>query len=110
MAMFMNEYQNFINDFAVYPSKGKGTNDALAYCALGLTGEAGEYAEKIKKKLRDGTFIPEDAAKELGDVLWYLTRSANELGYNLQEVAEMNIKKLSNRKERGVLQGSGDNW
>ena len=48
------------------------------------------------------------AVKELGDVLWYLTRSANELGYSLVDVAEINLIKLTSRKERGVLQGSGD--
>ena len=106
---FFNDYQNFIREFAMYPGVGTKSNDALAYCALGLTGEAGEYAEKIKKKLRDGTFVAEEAAKELGDVLWYLTRSANEIGYTLDEIASMNVNKLKSRKERGVLQGSGDN-
>lgn len=104
-----NEYQDFIADFAVYPDKGRCSPNALSYCALGLTGESGEYAEKVKKLLRDGTFDPLAMAKELGDVLWYVTRSANELGYTLQEIAEINYKKLKDRQERMVLQGSGDN-
>jgi NTP pyrophosphatase (non-canonical NTP hydrolase) len=82
---------------------------ALAYCALGLTGEAGEYSEKVKKLLRDGKFVKADAIKELSDVLWYLTASAKELGTTLHEIAEVNLVKLYDRKKRGVLQGNGDN-
>lgn len=107
--MFFKDYEKFIDQFARYPSRGEANLEALTYCALGLTGEAGEYSEKVKKYIRDGVFVEEDAAKELGDVLWYLTRSANELGYSLDEIAKMNIEKLQSRKERGVLQGSGDN-
>jgi NTP pyrophosphatase (non-canonical NTP hydrolase) len=102
------EYEKIIDQFAVYPDAGKGTAMSLAYCALGLTGEAGEYSEKVKKLIRDGKLDKPLSAKELGDVLWYLTRSAKELGYNLTEIAEINIEKLSDRKERGVLQGGGD--
>lgn len=108
---YFNEYEVWIKEFALYPSVGKCDNAALSYTALGLTGEAGEYAEKIKKKLRDGDekFNPEAAAKELGDVLWYITRSANELGYSLRDIAAMNVAKLTARKAKGTLQGSGDN-
>lgn len=108
----MNEfgdYQDFIRGFAIYPSKGEGNAEALAYAALGLTGEAGEYSEKIKKLIRDGKLDVKAAALELGDVLWYLTRSAEELGFDLDEIAQMNVDKLTSRKERGVLGGSGDN-
>ena len=106
--MKFKEYENEINKFAIYPEAGKGTPMALAYCALGLGGEAGEYSEKVKKLIRDGKLDKPLAVKELGDVLWYLTRSANELGYSLVDVAEINLVKLTSRKERGVLQGSGD--
>ena len=106
--MKFKEYENEINKFAIYPEAGKGTPMALAYCALGLGGEAGEYSEKVKKLIRDGKLDKPLAVKELGDVLWYLTRSANELGYSLVDVAEINLIKLTSRKERGVLQGSGD--
>ena len=102
------EYEKMVGNTAVYPDANGRTVQALSYCALGLAGESGEYAEKIKKLIRDGTFHSELVAKELGDVLWYLTRSANELGYTLQQIAEMNIVKLSDRKDRGVLKGSGD--
>lgn len=106
--MNFKEYEETINKFAIYPEAGKGTPLALAYCALGLGGEAGEYSEKVKKLIRDGKLDKPLAAKELGDVLWYLTRSANELGYNLTDIAEINLVKLTSRQERGVLQGSGD--
>ena len=106
--MKFSEYEHEINKFAIYPEAGKGTPMALAYCALGLGGEAGEYSEKVKKLIRDGKLDKPLAVKELGDVLWYLTRSANELGYSLVDVAEINLVKLTSRKERGVLQGSGD--
>lgn len=106
--MNFKEYEETINHFAIYPEAGKGTPMALAYCALGLGGEAGEYSEKVKKLIRDGKLDKPLAAKELGDVLWYLTRSANELGYRLTDIAEINLVKLTSRMERGVLQGSGD--
>ena len=106
--MKFKEYEETINKFAIYPESGKGTPMGLAYCALGLGGEAGEYSEKVKKLIRDGVFDKRLAAKELGDVLWYLTRSANELGYSIQDIAEINLVKLTDRQTRGVLQGSGD--
>ena len=102
------EYENMAKKFALYPEAGHGSSLALAYCALGLTGEAGEYSEKVKKLIRDGKFDKALALKELGDVLWYLTASAREMGYSLTDVAEVNIVKLSDRAERNVLQGSGD--
>jgi len=104
----LNDYEQAINEFAIYPESGQGTPMALAYCALGLGGEAGEYSEKVKKLIRDGGLDKPLALKELGDVLWYLTRSANELGYSLVDVAQVNLVKLSDRKDRGVLRGSGD--
>ena len=105
----LDEYDDFIDQFVKYPKAGQQHIEALTYCALGLTGEAGEYSEKVKKFLRDGTFDKEAAALELGDVLWYVTRSANELGFSLEYIANKNIEKLMSRKERGVLGGSGDN-
>lgn len=106
--MNFDDYESFVYNFAIYPGKDTGSKDALAYTALGLVGEAGEYSEKVKKLLRDGVFDKVAAAKELGDVLWYLTRAANELDFGLKDIAELNIEKLTSRKERGVLQGSGD--
>ena len=81
---------------------------------LGLTGEAGETADKVKKIIRDkeGKFSEEDKreiVKELGDVMWYLAGIARYLDVDLSEVAEGNIEKLASRKQRGVISGSGDN-
>lgn len=86
----------------------------FVYPALGLAGEAGEVADKVKKVIRDkeGTLdyaTRREIAFELGDVLWYLAREAEEMGYTLAEIATMNIDKLNDRKIRGTLQGSGDN-
>lgn len=76
---------------------------------LGLVGEAGEVAEKVKKKLRDGTAVsPHEIIKELGDVVFYCTALANAFGSSLAEVQHMNQQKLNSRKERGVIGGSGD--
>ena len=107
--MDLNEYQKRALETAIYPSEAK-----IAYPTLGLTGEAGEVADKVKKVIRDnnGNFSKErclEIAKEVGDVLWYIANLANDLGYTLEEIGEMNIEKLSSRKERGVLNGNGDN-
>ncbi len=76
---------------------------------LGLVGEAGEVAEKVKKKLRDGTQVPpHEIIKELGDVVFYCTALANAFGSSLAEVQHMNMQKLNSRKERGVIAGNGD--
>lgn len=89
---------------AIYPKQ-----QGLAYTALGLASEAGEYAGKIKKGIRDGTFDDKAAAAELGDVLWYVATAAHELGYELDEIAHGVVKKLRDRAARNVIQGSGDN-
>ena len=84
----------------------KGFTQAL----LGLFGETGEVAEKVKKSGRDGNIIDKDEiGKELGDVLYYLTRIAEYFDLTLEEVAEMNIKKLADRQKRNKISGSGDN-
>ena len=108
--MTFDEYQKEARKTAIYPNIG----DNLVYPTLGLVGEAGEIAEKIKKIIRDNDGIVLDEkrgeiAKELGDVLWYLSQLANEMGFGLDEIAEINIKKLKSRAERGKLGGSGDN-
>jgi NTP pyrophosphatase (non-canonical NTP hydrolase) len=108
--MNFDDFQKFIEETAIYPHKG----DNLAYPALGLTGEAGEVADKVKKLIRDhdGKLTPElaqEMVKELGDVLWYLAALSLELKVNLSDVAAANVKKLRDRKKRGVLKGDGDN-
>jgi NTP pyrophosphatase (non-canonical NTP hydrolase) len=78
--------------------------------ALGLVGEAGEVAEKVKKLLRDNTKVEaKEIIKELGDVAFYLTALANYFDGSLAEVLEGNMDKLNSRQARGVLGGSGDN-
>ena len=107
--MKFNEYQDAIKKFAIYPGAGTGNIAALSYTALGLTEEAGEYSGKIAKLLRDNVFETQLAAKELGDTLWQLTRAATELNLTLEQIAQMNIDKLTKRLKDGTISGSGDN-
>lgn len=100
--MKFDDYQDKTGETAVYPE-----DSAISYLALGLNGEAGEVAEKIKKSIRDDKEL--ELEKELGDVLWYLARLADELGYDLSEVADTNLDKLLDRKDRGKIHGDGDN-
>lgn len=77
---------------------------------LGLVGEAGEVAEKIKKMIRDNKKVTNgEIALEIGDVLFYAAALGNYLGYTFDEIIEMNVNKLDSREKRGVLQGDGDN-
>ena len=77
---------------------------------LGLVGEAGEVAEKMKKLVRDSSrFSNEEIMKELGDVVFYATALGNIYGRGLQEILELNIQKLDDRQKRNKLRGSGDN-
>jgi NTP pyrophosphatase (non-canonical NTP hydrolase) len=75
---------------------------------LGLVGEAGEVAEKVKKYLRDGTMDKVAVAKELGDVLFYAVALANYLGLSGQHILDLNVEKLNDRKKRNQIQGQGD--
>lgn len=107
--MKVNEYQAAALTTAVYPEDKR-----IIYPALGMCGEAGEVADKVKKVIRDNAqdFTAEkkhEIAKEIGDVLWYCAVLSHDLGFTLEEVAQMNIDKLQSRKERGKLSGSGDN-
>ncbi len=107
--MDMDSYQQEARKTAIYPGAGRN----IIYPVLGLAGEAGEVAEKVKKMLRDGNGVMDSERrdsiiKELGDVLWYVANIASELGTSLSEVAERNLEKLRSRKERGMLRGEGD--
>ena len=85
------------------------TEDQLMFAVLGLTGEAGEVANKIKKSMRGDKELDKEAiALELGDVLWYLAAVARNIGWTLEGVANFNYKKLNDREQRGTIQGNGD--
>lgn len=108
--MTLNEYQQRAKTTAIYPEHGTGLYAAITYCTLGLTGEAGEVANKVKKLLRDEDTINMRAKimKEIGGVLWYAATLADELGANLDSVAQDNLDDLASRKERNALKGEGD--
>lgn len=105
--MTLNEYQSKAMETAIYPLP-------IIYPTLGLTGEAGEVSDKVKKVIRDkgSDFTNQDTkhaiAEEIGDVLWYCATLSHDLGYTLNEIAQMNNEKLQSRKERGKLHGNGD--
>ena len=120
-AHFFDRYQEFTRTTAIYPGNGTGSPEALTYCILGLGGESGELQEKFKKLIRGGGFNAlvqlaraadstdqRALAKEAGDVIWYVARLLDELGMKFSEVMRTNVDKLSSRKTRGVLHGSGD--
>jgi NTP pyrophosphatase (non-canonical NTP hydrolase) len=102
--MEFDKYQSHTKKTAVYPEE-----NAVEYLALGVNGEAGEVAEKIKKSIRDDKDLGEDLQDELGDVLWYLARLLDELDYSFDETAERNLDKLLDRKERNKIKGEGNN-
>ena len=112
--MNFNEYQEAALGTATYPDIGNN----LIYPALGIAGEAGETADKIKKYWRNfghtkasqlTTEQSIELVKELGDVLWYIAALASELDYPLEFIAERNIEKLLDRRARGVVKSEGDN-
>ena len=106
--MKTQDYEKFCESTAIYPKDRE-----LEYLVLGLTSEVGELAGKIKKIIRDKDGVSDvndmDAgAKELSDIMWYVTRLSNFYNCTLEELMEVNYLKLSDRKERGVIGGSGD--
>lgn len=96
-------------DFIEYSNKaiktvnnGLDWEQRLANAALGISGEGGEVADLIKKHLFQGHELPVDKmAKELGDILWYLNLMADCLGFDLEQIAEMNLDKLYSRYKDG---------
>lgn len=107
--MDFNEYQRKARQTAIYHNIGRN----FIYPTLGIVGEAGEIAEKVKRVVRVNGVIDaalrREIAKELGDVLWYLAALASELGLSLDDIAKDNLAKLQSRKDRQVLHGRGDN-
>jgi len=105
-----------ITEFKTYQTEAMKTriyasDDDLVYSALGLAGEAGELANKVKKIIRGDNSRAEliDGIKgEMGDVLWYLAALAEDIGTDLSEIAADNIKKIQSRQKRGVIKGAGD--
>ena len=107
--MNFNDYQQR----AITTSTMTDNTAAPAYYTLGLVGEAGEIAEKVKKILRnhDGDFSKLDTAditRELGDVLWYIALLADNFDIRLEDIAAVNLAKLADRQTRGVVNSTGD--
>lgn len=107
--MTLNEYQQAALETAIYPESMR-----INYPALGMCGEAGEVADKVKKVYRDnnGDFNEEQRkaiAMECGDVLWYVAVMAHDIGFTLDEIGELNHEKLTSRQRRGKINGNGDN-
>jgi NTP pyrophosphatase (non-canonical NTP hydrolase) len=101
--MTLSSYQRAASSTAIYP-----TQHAITYPALGLAGEAGEVANKVKKIIRDGKLDKASLKAEIGDCLWYIAALCRDLNVDLGDVAKANLEKLQDRKARGTLKGSGD--
>jgi len=107
----ISEYQQWTNETAVEhatsDTDGVDKTDSVVFLSLALNGETGEVAEKAKRVVRgDGEL--EDIANEIGDVLWYLARIADELGVDMVDIMAENMDKLETRKATGTIKGSGD--
>jgi len=107
--MQFEDYQRLASVTAIYPNKGNN----LYYPALGL-GESGEVQNKVKKVMRDHNGIVseeyrKEISKELGDILWYIAAMCEELGIDMDDVAQDNIDKLYKRMRENKLKGDGDN-
>ena len=104
----LDMYQQVAKTTAIYPRE-----QAIIYPTLGLTGEAGEVANKVKKIYRDGTNkinenMVEEISAEIGDCLWYVAVLADDIGCKLSDIANNNLLKLENRAKKGTIHGSGD--
>ena len=100
------EYQRKAKETAIFPA-----DKALEYLSLGLVGEAGEVANKVKKLIRDKKVLLDTTviSSEIGDVVWYCAMLADYLDVNLGKIMDDNLDKLKSRKQRGTLGGTGDN-
>ena len=104
----LDMYQQVAKSTAIYPRE-----QAIIYPTLGLTGEAGEVANKVKKIIRDGTNknnenLVQEISAEIGDCLWYISVLAGDIGVKLSDIANSNLIKLANRKKNNTIHGSGD--
>jgi NTP pyrophosphatase (non-canonical NTP hydrolase) len=105
----LDMYQKVAKTTAIYPRE-----QAIIYPTLGLTGEAGEVANKVKKIIRDGSDskderLVSEIKSEIGDCLWYIAVLASDFDIKLSDIASTNLEKLANRKKNGTIHGSGDN-
>ena len=105
----LDMYQKVALTTAIYPRE-----QAIIYPTLGLTGEAGEVANKVKKIIRDGSDskdekLVSEIKAEIGDCLWYIAVLADDFNIMLSDIASANIEKLATRKSKGTIHGSGDN-
>ncbi len=108
--MDFKTYQKKARETAQYPNLGSNN----IYQTLGLVGEAGEVAEKVKKVIRDKNGVFDNKSKlgikkELGDVLWYIANLCTEFEFSMDDVALENLSKLQSRVAKGKISGSGDN-
>lgn len=110
MVREIDEYQKRTSQTAIFPSEvPDSVPPEVVYCTMGLDGESGEVVEKVKKAWReDDPSYLEDLEDELGDVLWYWAQLCEQLGLDSSRVAQRNLDKLNDRRERGVLTGEGD--
>jgi NTP pyrophosphatase (non-canonical NTP hydrolase) len=102
--MTLNEYQDRAEATAFYRNR---QCDPLQYVTIALAGEAGEFANEVKKHMRSGRYtIDKDRRErmvlELGDVLWYLAAAASELDVSLDDVARLNLEKIASRAEKAA--------
>lgn len=116
--MTLNEYQEKAMTTCLLTSENFG------YMFLNMVGEVGEFASKVAKHIRKGKAVihqnnlvvpavsadeMQDLMKEAGDVLWQLSGLCTVMGWSLEEVGQQNLEKLASRKQRGVVDGNGDN-
>ena len=104
----LDMYQKVALTTAIYPRE-----QAIIYPTLGLTGEAGEVANKVKKIIRDGSnkndnSMVSEIKSEIGDCLWYIAVLANDFDIKLSDIASANIEKLALRQKNNTIHGSGD--
>ena len=99
----LDMYQQVAKTTAIYPRE-----QAIIYPTLGLTGEAGEVANKVKKIIRDGSDskdekLVSEIKAEIGDCLWYIAVLANDFDIKLSDIASTNLEKLANRKKNNTM-------